>query len=69
MTDAVVAAIQAEGTLWAGASTWKGRRIMRLSVSDASTTTDDIDASVVAIVECWQAVLARSARHRGPRGT
>ncbi len=56
MTDAVIAAIQAEGTMWAGASQWRGRRILRLSVSDAATTADDIDASVNAILTCWEMV-------------
>jgi glutamate/tyrosine decarboxylase-like PLP-dependent enzyme len=60
MTDAVVAAVQAEGTCWAGASTWQGRRVMRLSVSDAATTSDDIDASANAILGCWEGV--RSVR-------
>ncbi len=58
VTDAVITAIQAEGTLWAGGSTWKGRRILRLSVSDAATTPDDVAVAVVAIVECWKSVLA-----------
>lgn len=58
VTDAVVAAIQAEGTLWAGASTWRGRRILRLSVSDAATTTDDITASALAIIACWESVTS-----------
>lgn len=54
MTDAVVAAVQADGTCWAGASTWQGRRVMRLSVSDAATTADDIEASARAILACWE---------------
>jgi glutamate/tyrosine decarboxylase-like PLP-dependent enzyme len=63
ITDAVIAAIQSEGTLWAGASTWKGRRILRLSVSDAATTPDDVEASALAIITCWESVLAtREAR-------
>ena len=56
VTDAAIAAIQAEGTLWAGASTWRGKRILRLSVSDAATTRDDIDAAATAILGCWKAV-------------
>ena len=58
MTDAVIAAIQAEGTLWAGGSMWKGRRILRISVSDAATTPDDVTAAALAIVACWESVLA-----------
>jgi glutamate/tyrosine decarboxylase-like PLP-dependent enzyme len=48
-TDAVVAAAQREGTCWMGATTWRGRRYMRLSVSNWRTTEDDIDRSVAAI--------------------
>jgi glutamate/tyrosine decarboxylase-like PLP-dependent enzyme len=49
-TDAVIAAIQRDGTCWAGATTWHGRRALRLSVSDVSTTAADIEAAAAAIV-------------------
>jgi glutamate/tyrosine decarboxylase-like PLP-dependent enzyme len=52
-TDAVIKAVQAEGTLWAGATSWQGKRAMRLSVSDAATTSDDIEVSAAAILACW----------------
>ncbi|WP_297082812.1 pyridoxal-dependent decarboxylase [uncultured Demequina sp.] len=55
-TDATIAAIQAEGTTWAGATAWKGRRAMRISVSDSATTDDDVDASAEAMLRCWRAV-------------
>ena len=48
-TDAVVAAIQADGTLWLGGTKWHGRRAMRISVSGWSTTEADVDASVAVI--------------------
>jgi glutamate/tyrosine decarboxylase-like PLP-dependent enzyme len=48
-TNRVVEAIQREGTFWAGATTWRGRRYMRLSVSNWSTTTGDVERSVEAI--------------------
>jgi glutamate/tyrosine decarboxylase-like PLP-dependent enzyme len=48
-TDQVVAAVQADGTCWAGGTTWRGRRLMRLSVSNATTTVADVDRSVAAI--------------------
>jgi glutamate/tyrosine decarboxylase-like PLP-dependent enzyme len=60
ITDAVVAEVQADGTCWAGASTWHGRRVMRLSVSDAATTADDITASAHAILACWERVRSRA---------
>ncbi|KAB1914151.1 pyridoxal-dependent decarboxylase [Micromonospora sp. AMSO31t] len=49
-TDRVVAAVQADGTCWAGGTTWRGRRLMRLSVSNAATTEADVDRSIAAIV-------------------
>jgi glutamate/tyrosine decarboxylase-like PLP-dependent enzyme len=53
-TDAVIAAVQAEGVCWVGGTTWKGRRAMRLSVSDRATTEADVDAAVASIVRCWE---------------
>lgn len=48
-TDRVVAAVQADGTCWAGGTTWRGRRLMRISVSNAATTEADVDRSIAAI--------------------
>ncbi|MCW2859739.1 MAG: Pyridoxal-dependent decarboxylase [Actinoallomurus sp.] len=48
-TDRVVAAVQADGTCWAGGTTWRGRRLMRISVSNATTTEADVDRSIAAI--------------------
>jgi glutamate/tyrosine decarboxylase-like PLP-dependent enzyme len=49
-TDRVLAAIQQDGTCWMGGTTWRGRRLMRISVSNYSTTQDDVDRSVAAIL-------------------
>ncbi|QLQ35768.1 pyridoxal phosphate-dependent decarboxylase family protein [Micromonospora robiginosa] len=49
-TDRVVAATQADGTCWVGGTTWRGRRLMRISVSNATTTEADVDRSVAAII-------------------
>ena len=51
-TDAVIAAVQEEGTCWCGPTTWHGHRAMRVSVSGWSTTEDDIDRSIAAISAC-----------------
>jgi glutamate/tyrosine decarboxylase-like PLP-dependent enzyme len=51
-TDAVIEAVQRDGTCWCGPTTWQGHRAMRVSVSGWSTTEDDIDASVAAIGAC-----------------
>ncbi len=56
MTDAVIARFQDDGIGWAGGTTWHGGRAMRLSVSDAATTEDDVDAVSAAIVAAWEAV-------------
>ncbi|MET8234650.1 aminotransferase class V-fold PLP-dependent enzyme [Micromonospora sp. NPDC005298] len=48
-TDRVLAAVQADGTCWAGGTTWRGRRLMRISVSNATTTEADVDLSIAAI--------------------
>jgi len=45
----VIKAVQDDGTFWAGGTTWRGRRYMRISVSNWSTTTGDVDRSVDAI--------------------
>ena len=52
-TDEVIAAVQADGTCWMGATTWQGRRAMRISVSDTSTTAADVDAAVGAITRLF----------------
>ncbi len=49
-TDRVVAAAQVDGTCWVGGTTWRGRRLMRISVSNATTTEADVDRSVAAII-------------------
>jgi glutamate/tyrosine decarboxylase-like PLP-dependent enzyme len=51
-TDAIIAAIQREGTCWCGPTVWHGRHAMRVSVSGWSTTEEDIDASLAAIRAC-----------------
>jgi glutamate/tyrosine decarboxylase-like PLP-dependent enzyme len=48
-TDRVIAAVQRDGTCWMGGTTWRRRRYMRISVSNWSTTEDDVDRSVAAI--------------------
>jgi glutamate/tyrosine decarboxylase-like PLP-dependent enzyme len=49
-TDRVIEAVQRDGTCWMGGTTWRGRRLMRISVSNYSTTQADVDRSVAAIV-------------------
>jgi glutamate/tyrosine decarboxylase-like PLP-dependent enzyme len=49
-TDAVIDAVQRDGTCWVGGTTWRGRRLMRVSVSNWSTTEDDVRRSAEAIL-------------------
>jgi glutamate/tyrosine decarboxylase-like PLP-dependent enzyme len=53
-TNAVIAAIQREGTCWCGPTVWRGRRAMRISISNWATTEDDIDRSATAILTAHQ---------------
>jgi glutamate/tyrosine decarboxylase-like PLP-dependent enzyme len=48
-TDQVIAAVQTDGTCWMGGTVWRGRRYMRIAVSNWSTTEDDVDRSVASI--------------------
>jgi glutamate/tyrosine decarboxylase-like PLP-dependent enzyme len=49
-TDAVIDAVQREGTCWMGGTTWRGRRYMRIAVSNATTTEADVARSVAAVL-------------------
>jgi glutamate/tyrosine decarboxylase-like PLP-dependent enzyme len=51
-TQATIAAIQQEGTCWCGGTVWKGRTAMRISVSNWSTTDEDVERSIEAIIRC-----------------
>ena len=49
-TDALIERVQREGTCWVGGTTWHGQRLIRISVSNATTTEADVDASADAIL-------------------
>jgi glutamate/tyrosine decarboxylase-like PLP-dependent enzyme len=55
-TREVVRRVQAGGTLWLSGTTWHGMAAMRISVSNWSTTDDDVDRSVAAILEATKEV-------------
>jgi glutamate/tyrosine decarboxylase-like PLP-dependent enzyme len=48
-TDRVIEGIQRDGTCWMGGTTWRGQRLMRISVSNWTTKEADVDRSVEAI--------------------
>ena len=60
-TRAAIAAVQADGTCWIGGTVWQGRAAMRISVSNWSTTVDDVERSAAAIL-----AAARTATSSGP---
>jgi len=49
-TREVIARVQADGTCWLGGTTWHGMAAMRISVSNWSTTEEDVDRSAEAIL-------------------
>ena len=50
VTQAVIAAVQAEGTIWLGGTTWRGKAAMRISVANWSTRESDADRATAAIL-------------------
>jgi len=59
LTGRVERAVQEDGTCWLGATTWRGERLLRISVSNWSTGEGDVDASVEAIRRAREAVVSR----------
>jgi glutamate/tyrosine decarboxylase-like PLP-dependent enzyme len=56
LTRRVIEKVQADGTCFAAGAQWKGRWILRLSVSSWATTEHDADRSAAAIIDAWRAV-------------
>ncbi|GAB2178261.1 pyridoxal phosphate-dependent decarboxylase family protein [Dongia sp. agr-C8] len=57
-TAETIAAIQRDGTCFAGGAQWQGRTVMRLSVIGASTSENDVLLSAEAIIKAWRGVHA-----------
>ncbi len=53
-TKDVIAAIQKDGTCFAGGALWRGEWVMRLSVIGWPTTEADVDRSADAILAAWR---------------
>lgn len=58
LTQQVISRIQAEGTCWAGGTKWHEQTAMRISISNWSTTAQDIDRSAAAILSALDQALA-----------
>jgi glutamate/tyrosine decarboxylase-like PLP-dependent enzyme len=63
-TRRVIAAVQADGTCWLGGTTWHGLAAMRISVSNWSTTDEDVDLSIEAILRCAREVATAGTMAR-----
>jgi glutamate/tyrosine decarboxylase-like PLP-dependent enzyme len=57
-TQAVAAALLADGTAWMSGSRWHDRQIVRISVSNWSTTEDDVRRSLDALRRAAESVPA-----------
>ena len=55
-TRRVIEEIQRDGTCWCGGTVWHGRRAMRISVCNWSTTKADVDVSLAAMLACAERV-------------
>jgi glutamate/tyrosine decarboxylase-like PLP-dependent enzyme len=55
-TERVIAAVQADGTCWAGGTVWHGRSAMRISVSSWATTESDVEESLAAMIRAARSV-------------
>jgi glutamate/tyrosine decarboxylase-like PLP-dependent enzyme len=61
LTDRLERAIQDDGTCWLGATTWRGERLLRVAVSNWSTTETDADLVVETIGRLRGQLTAASA--------
>jgi len=55
-TKKVIAEVQNDGTCWCGGTQWQGHTAMRISVSNWSTTEEDVDRSLEAILRIAKSV-------------
>ena len=61
LADRLERAIQDDGTCWLGATTWRGERLLRVAVSNWSTTETDADLVVETIGRLRAQLTAASA--------
>jgi glutamate/tyrosine decarboxylase-like PLP-dependent enzyme len=57
-TDQVVAAISSAGVGFFTASTWRGRRVMRISVCNWQTSEQDVARVVDSVASCLGALVS-----------
>ncbi|SDB99378.1 Glutamate or tyrosine decarboxylase [Sphingomonas sp. YR710] len=57
-TLATVRRIQEEAIAFIGSASWRGRWVMRVSVTSAATTMEHAETTIAAILQAWKAVVA-----------
>src|SRR5262249_34962674 len=63
-TQEVILRVQEEGTCWCGGTVWQGRTAMRISVSNWSTTREDVERSAEAMVRIAKETKDRKVSRR-----
>lgn len=58
LTQATVERIQQDAVAFMGSALWRGRRVMRVSVSSIATTEEDVAITADAVRAAWEAVRA-----------
>jgi hypothetical protein len=53
-----VSGVQDDGTCWLSGTTWHGKAAMRISVSNWSTSEDDMVKSAAAIMRVFRSLAA-----------
>ena len=64
VNEEVVERVQAEGTCFLGGTTWRDRGAVRFSTTNWSTTADDIDRSVAAVLAAYRAATGAASPAR-----
>ncbi len=67
LTEQVIAGVQVDGTCWVGGTKWHGQTAMRVSISNWSTTAEDIDRSAAAILSVLASAGTRGAERSESR--
>lgn len=55
-TEAVIAAVQQDGTCFVAGASWRGEWVMRISIVGGTTSAEDVERSAAAIIAEWRAV-------------
>jgi glutamate/tyrosine decarboxylase-like PLP-dependent enzyme len=62
LTAAVIRQVQADAVAFLGGADWRGRWVMRVSVTSSATDEAAADASVASVIRAWRQVTAEAAR-------